>query len=409
VIVFQVHLICHPWDLLDEGVDEVLDRLQGELGVSGVCVPVVCPPLAVLRARPGAWPRVFRTRGGLFFAPREEHYQATRYAPVVSTWLKGRDPLRRIAEGCRKHNLACRAVVATSTAGRMTTRHPYGTAKTVFGDPWPDRLCLVNPDVQSFLVGVCRDLADNYGPTAIELTELHAGRIGERSGGLGPGFDMGPGGEALLRTCFCESCRQLDRTGSVDVASAARSAENRLLGVLETGRPIGQMASEVLAEDPALGAYVECQWRALTGLVRAVRNAVGCGLIVHAYDDLVSATAVPYPPRGDGAPLVDAVLTPVERPSGEHVESAARTALARAGPGTDAELQVPACALCGGTATSPDAAMLVRTLSRLAELGIASVNLDSYGQIPAAGLTGVKQAVRFAGRVARSDPAQPAG
>lgn len=406
--MFQVQLICHPWDLLDEGVDEVLDRLHGELGASGVCVPVVCPPLAVLRARPGAWPRIFRTRGGLFFAPQEEYYQATRCKPVVSTWLKGRNPLRQIADGCRKHKLACRAVVATSTAGRMTARHPHAMAKTVFGDPWPDRLCLVNPEVRSFFVAVCRDLADNYSPTAIELTELHPGRIGQPSAGFGAGFDIGPGGEALLRICFCESCRQLDQTGSVDVASAARSAEVHLSGVLETGRPIDQVASQVLSDDPALCAYVQSRWRALSELVRSVHNEVGCELIVHAYDDPVSATAAPYPLTDNGAPPVDAVLTPVEQPLGEHVESIARSASARAGPGTRVELQIPAWTLCGGTARSPEAAMLVRTLSRLAELGIASVNLDSYGQIPAAGLTGVKQAVRFARRVARGDPPQSA-
>ena len=155
--MLRVHLICHPWDLLDEGVDEVLARLHGELGVTGVCVPAVCAPLATLRTRPGVSPRIFRTRGGLFFAPGEDYYQATRCTPAVSTWLKGRNPLRRIADGCRKLGLDCRAMAACSTAGRIVARHPHAAAKTVFGDPWPDRLCPINPDAQAFLIAVCRD------------------------------------------------------------------------------------------------------------------------------------------------------------------------------------------------------------------------------------------------------------
>lgn len=415
--MFQVHLICHLWDLLDEGVDEVLDRLQGELGLAGVCVPVVCPPVALLRARPpGAPGRIFRSRGGLFFAPQEEYYQATRCKPVVSTWLKGRSAsagLRRVADGCRKHGLAFRVVVATSAAGRMTARNPHAAAKTVFGDSWPDRLCLVNPDVRSFVVGLCRDLADNYGPTAIELTELHVGRVGRRRAGAESvaGLDLGPGGRALLELCFCESCRQLDQdggprqAGGLDIASAVRSAEVRLSRVLETGRAIDQTANQVLGDDPALCAHVKSQWRALTDLVQTVRKEIACELIVHAYDDSVRAAADPCPLTDGGPAPLDAILIRhgwVEQPSGEDVESVARSAVARAGPGTRAELQIPVYELCQATvpdATQVAASVLVRTLSRLAELGIASVSLDSYGQVPASALTGVKQAVRFARRV----------
>ena len=30
---------CYLWDLLDEGVESVVDRLTGEIGATGVCVP----------------------------------------------------------------------------------------------------------------------------------------------------------------------------------------------------------------------------------------------------------------------------------------------------------------------------------------------------------------------------------
>jgi len=410
--VFEVQLICHAWDLVEEGVEEVLDRLAGELGVSGICVPVVCPPLALLRTLPGVSPRIFRTRGGLFFAPREEYYQATRCKPVVSSWLKGRDPLRRIVEGCREHGLSCRAVVATSTVGRMTGRYPHAAAKTVFGDPWDDRLCLVNPDVRSFLVAVCRDLADNYGLTGIELAELHAGRVGRPGGRIDAGFEMGRGGAALLGTCFCESCRQLGQVGggpALDVDAAVHWTEARLLDVFETGRPIDQPLSRVFAEDGPMRAYVEAQWKGVVELARSIRSAVGCELIVHAYGDAICAAGSPYP-LGDGQlpPLVDGVLTQVEGPVGADVAAIAEAGLLGSGPGARAELQIRAHRPDEGAGTPPDPALLVQTLSRLAEFGIASVDLDNYGQIPVALLPGLKQAVRFARRAAPEESERPA-
>ena len=360
----------------------------------------------VLRVRSAISPRIFRTRGGLFFAPQDDRYQATRCKPAVSTWLKGKNPLRRIADGCHKHDLALRVVLTCSMAGRTAARFPQAAAKTVFGDPWPDRLCLVNPDVQSLLIALCRDLTDNYDPTTIELAEMHPGRIAAAGDAPQTSLDLGPGGQSLLRTCFCESCRQLDRPGTnVDVAAAARSAETRLRRVLETGRPIDQPLHSALADDPSLSEYIRAQWRALAEMAANVRAETGREIVVHAYDDIVAADHDPYPPGGSAAPpAADAILTTVHHVPDNDLESIARAALTRGGATGRAELQVSAFHEDGATSTAPDASALVRMLPRLAALGLASVNLDNYGQIPEAGLDVVRQAVRFARRVPPGGP-----
>lgn len=405
--MFQVNMICHLWDLLDEGVGEVLDRLQGELGVSGVCVPVVCPPLAQLRCRPGAGPRIFRTRGGAFFTPQEAYYQATRCKPAASSWLKNRNPLQLVAEQCRKRKLDCRAVVHSSSAGLLARHHPQTAAKTVFGDAWPERVCLVNPDVQALLVGLCRDLAENYQLSAIEMRGFHTGRIRPDSLGFDPPFDLGPGGYALLQMCFCESCRQLADRGSevspgVGPESAARSAEVRLRRIFEAGPAAGGLDltwEQLLADDAPLRKHAASQWRALAGLLESIRRECDCPVILHTYDDLLQGAAGTHPLADGGAiGAAAAVLAHVRGTSQSETDEVARTVVGLAGPGQGAEVEIRPYVGQPADAEPTDAPALVRNLSRLVELGIRSVNLDNCGQIPESAWPGVKQAIRFARR-----------
>ena len=405
--MFQANMICHLWDLLDEGVEEVLDRLQGELGVSGVCVPVVCPPQAQLRCRPGAGPRIFRTRGGAFFAPQDAYYQATRCKPAASGWLKNRNPLQLVAEQCRKRKLDCRAVVHSSSTALLARRHAQAAAKTVFGDAWPERICLVNPDVQALLVGLCRDLAENYQLSAIELRGFHMGRIRPDSLGFDPPFDLGPGGYALLQMCFCESCRQRADSSSevshdLGPESAARSAETRLRRILEAGPATGGLGltpEQLLADDAPLREHAAGQWRALAGLLESICRECDCPVILHTYDDLIQGAARDHP-LADGEPIRGpaAVLAHVRSVSLSETEEVARTVVGLAGPGQGAEVEIRPYVGQPVDAEPTGAPALVRNLSRLVELGVRSVNLDDYGRIPEAAWPGVKQAIRFARR-----------
>jgi hypothetical protein len=399
--MFEVHMVCHLWDLLDGGIEETLDHLQGELGLTGVCVPVVCPPLALLRCRPDVSPRVFRTEGGVCFRPREECYKATRCRPVVAAWQKGRNVLGEVVEGCRKRGLTCRLSVCTSGAGRVASRHPDAAAKTVHGDPWPDRLCLINPDVQGLIAGLCKDLADNFSPTAIELTEFHTGRFGLSAAVCEWPFDLGPGGRALLSTCFCESCRQLgrDAPAGLDPSAAARSAEVRFERVFEAGRAMEAEPPQLLADDPPLRAHVERQWHSLAVLIRSIAAELPCGLFLYEYDDVIVTDKARHPLALEGAlDDVSGLVRSMPEVTGGDFDRAVQDALTRAGPNHRVELSIAAWPMRSNRTGGSDSPSLVRTLSRAAELGVAGVTLETYGQIPGSGLTAVKQAVRFARR-----------
>ena len=164
--MFRSYIVSHLADLVDAGVEECLDRVQG-VGASGVSVAVTSGALGELRSAAQATPRVFRSRGGFFFQPNDEYYGDTRLKPIVSTWLKGRNPLEKVVDACRRRGLELRRRLSAFEVGRIARRYPEAAAQTVFGDPAPTTLCPASPDVRALLRATVDDLSKAHAPTAI--------------------------------------------------------------------------------------------------------------------------------------------------------------------------------------------------------------------------------------------------
>ncbi len=397
---FGVNLICHLEDLATDGVDEVLDRAQGELGVTGICLPAVTPTGSRLRVGRDHSLRIIHSKGGLMFNPSGAHYAATRCRPAPCTEFKSRDLFARVVEASRKRDLGCRAVVYAATAGRLVSQNPQAAAKTVFGDPWPERACLVNPDVQAFVAAVCDDLTAHHDLTGIELGEFHVGRCNQVTAGVESWLHAGIAGPTLLGICFCESCRQLTTSASdaaVDPEAAANSVRFRIECRSTSASGLAETAGEAPWQDAALCAYLSVQWRSLAAALGAIRGPDGCDLIVRVYDDAIipSGRAGRAPLEGAGR-RPDAIVAAAL--SGDHksAEHAAEVALTQAQGSARAEVLMRAYPPDGDWYTAGPA--LVKTLPGLAERGIGAVELDNYGAIAPAGLGPIRQAVRFARR-----------
>src|SRR5262245_51135611 len=104
--MFSCHVHCQPWDLLSEGVDAVLDLIQGQMGAGGLTVPVVCggtPP--VFRPHAQALPRVLHSSGGVYFNPQAQRYRISRIDPPLASEVRRRDLLAMACERCADRGL----------------------------------------------------------------------------------------------------------------------------------------------------------------------------------------------------------------------------------------------------------------------------------------------------------------
>lgn len=381
-----VNVLCHLWDLVDEGIDAALDVLQGRIGVGGIAVPVSAGATRHLRFMAGVSPRWFTSRGGVFFQPERGRYANTRCAPVMSDWLKGRNPLARVAEACRQRGLALRAVVECIEMGRLAERYPFAARKNVFGDLAGSQICLVNPDVAELIRALSGDVRANYGIDTIELCGLDAMWPPRPDAST----EIGLGARQLMALCFCESCRQSALAAGVDVDAAARSTTVRLDKLFRTGRPIESSLAAQAADDPPLSSFLAWYRDRVGELFRSVTDRCECRII--------SRTRSVRQPEELGIDGVysqgaHAVACDFAGWETEPLAAIVQRATALVKPGSDVELHLR---LERYFASEPQA--LVRNLTRAAELGAASANLDCYGHIPAEGVEVVKQAARFARR-----------
>ncbi|RJO64130.1 MAG: hypothetical protein C4523_18870 [Myxococcales bacterium] len=391
-IMFNVCMLCYLWDLEDEGIDEVLDRIQGQVGVDGVAVVAASGPLAQLRRRPSAQSRLMRSRGGFYFQPDDAKYAATRCKPVVSNWLKARNPLSKVAEACVRRGLPLRAVVDTRRIGRLAARYPAVSVKSAFGDVSPGCASLANRDFVELLRALIGDLASNYSVATIELRHLDRLFDTDLLDSIPYADALGPAGKELFSVSFCESSMQSALQAGVDAEAARRSAQVTLSRAIDSSSPLGPSLDALLGGDPILAGYVAHQRGVQASVLRTLSAAAPCELALHVtpaapIDDLLAGlsaesrlTAVMYRTEEPGDSSATGSFDAVRRscsPSGS----------------VRCEAVIPAW-----RPDSDEESALVRTVQQLANRGADGVTLDHYGIMTDRELTAAKQGVRFAKR-----------
>jgi hypothetical protein len=381
--MFNAFLRAYPWDLVDGDLDATLDQLRGDIGLTGLSVWAASPPVCYLRPRP-IEPRFVRDHGGLFFHPDGQRYSGTRCKPTVAAWLRGKDPIPRIAAACtERHGLSLRLVVSGSRTGRLAERYPEMACKNAYDGVSVERVCLSNPDVQSWLTSLTSELARFEGISGATISDFVLGGCdgGALQTGFGSGF--GPVETALLSLCFCESCHQGAQSKGVDVLAARRTVRSLVDGALQSGRATDASVAAVIADAPALADFAR---RGVDQLGLLWERMVGASPVEILLDR--DAGGIGVWPDGDQAHKPQrTVITGVS--SGEQLGLAFdRDALRN-------ELRMGAPLVQGLPASD-----LVRLVSDAAETGFTGVEFDDYGSLAEASFTPLKQAVRFARRTA---------
>jgi hypothetical protein len=238
-------------DLVDEGTDVVLDRLQrgGLDGLSMACnyhhSRDVFPHNPVHRVR--------FMQGGVFFRPERSKYESLLLQPDVPGWVLEDDPLENVCRAASRRGLAVRAWTNNMHSTNLASANPSCSVQNAFGDEYITTLCPANPDVRAYVRTLNTDLAryplDALLVESICYMPFDHGYHHERC--LVP---ISPLAKFLLGLCFCRHCvaavnaqgargeklrayvaEQLDRhlagePSDVDNAELSRQSVERLAG-----------------------------------------------------------------------------------------------------------------------------------------------------------------------------------
>jgi hypothetical protein len=215
---FEVSASLYAWELHDEGVERVLDNLQGMAAVNSVYLIGVMHP----ERRPyggGVFPHnPVRPTWTAEDARCYWHPDLARYGrikPRLSDhdWLNQTDWVRVLVDAARRRGL--RVGVENSHAlvdkGRAEGEFADCAGRDIHGGithvrPWLRPLCPNHPDVTAYAASLYSDLAVNYGVDYVMSAIVSFEEGGpERAG------------------CFCRSCHQAAQAQGFDLAQAQRA------------------------------------------------------------------------------------------------------------------------------------------------------------------------------------------
>ncbi|WP_129113803.1 hypothetical protein [Halegenticoccus tardaugens] len=263
-------LWAYPWDLLDEGVDRVVDRLI-DLGVTEVNLATnyhsVQPFLPHNPRR-----KTFFARASSYFRPGDAY---GRLSPVSNEVMDGDDWVARIDERLADTPLALNSWTVGCHNSRLGMRHPDVTLTNPFGDPLVFGLCPSHPDVRAYLLALVRDLTDRFSFERVELETFdyfHGSGFGWHHDKFHA--ELGMLGEFLFGLCFCDHCRENARVAGVDVGCARESCRETIVDLAEGRLPADVDVAEWFERHPEVRAYAAARTDTLGSLFADLADVV---------------------------------------------------------------------------------------------------------------------------------------
>jgi len=218
---FEVSASLYAWELHDEGVERVLDNLQGMAAVNSVYLIGVMHP----EHRPlggGVFPHnPVRATWNAEDARCYWHPDPRRYGrikPRLSdyAWLSGTDWLQTLAEAARRRGLRLGVENSHALVDRARAEGEFAdcACRDLQGGivqvrPWLRPLCPNHPDVRAYVLALYSELAERY-------------RIDYAQSAIVSFEEGGPGRAG----CFCPSCHKAAAARGLDLA-AVRAALRR--------------------------------------------------------------------------------------------------------------------------------------------------------------------------------------
>ncbi len=393
--MFACDVHCYPWDLTDEGIGEVLDRLRDRIGATALTLVGACDAVEYFRPHVGVEPRWVRNPGGVFFEIEQDGFAATRIKPPLWDSSRRQDFFGRVSEGCADRKMEMQIRLCLFRSRRIVGRHPEVACKNVFGMPSRYAMCPHHPDVREYAMALIRELhrADNVAGIVLEDASSPRATDAESYWSATSVLNSEPAG--LLNLCFCESSQQEAAKNGVDVEAAKRGA----VAILDRGCQVGA-EPEVDGRNwsdrnPAVARYeawTQTQW---TRLLQELRSSGHKRFVLNAAREnfgLSNSKASSWPAEGDDRILLSAFDFVAHQ---ENLEGNSGT---EGGfhqiPRSQWELLLPWCE------DSPeDAPATVREISRCAEAGMAGVSIDHYAAIREDQYDWIHQGLRRARRI----------
>jgi|GEM_PF-3896805 len=226
--MFPFFVEAYPWDVVSRSGQQRLERLRGEVGMTGVAICASMPPFVEMR-RLGNRVDVLRSAGGLLYHPQEGAFSSLRCQPIAASIAEGLKAMPRALDVCDQLGLDVRFVASVLRCGGMARRYGELVAVNALGAKSQDCLCASHDDVRAY----ARNLAGSFRrlrkDSQIVVSDMVSGcddvLCAPRNCDV-TSLDLTRQG--LLTWCFCDACVETARGEGVDVDRVQRTVQQTI-------------------------------------------------------------------------------------------------------------------------------------------------------------------------------------
>lgn len=293
-------LYCFGTDVLDEGIDVVLERVRAA-GLDGITMA------AKYHAVSDLYPHNPRRRQasvtpGCYFVPEPRRYG--EIVPSPHELLDGRDLLAELCSRAARHGLGVSAWAVALHHDDAAPGTP-GLCRNCFGEEVAGTLCPSGAAGRDLVVGLVTDLC-RYDLAAIRLESVHFH-------GLGHGHhherlleDYGELARFVLGLCFCAACRGRADAGGLDgdeLTARARAYLEAVLSGSVAPQPFSNDALASVCGEAAI-AFLALRSAAVSSLVaEVVPIASGKQIALSVIDPSIATASYATGELGPPSPL----------------------------------------------------------------------------------------------------------
>ena len=289
----EVVASLYAWDLLDEGLEPMLDFLEAETLTNSTYLVALMHdekrPLTDFYYPHNPRRKVYWTEDSrAYWTPRPESYERSRIKPRLSdnAELQGRDWLQELIDASRRRGMTVGAELSHTWVDKERTRGELADCvqRDIYGNSFDQQICFNHPDVRAYGIALYGDLATHYDIDFIMtcVRGFNPGRTQPWANSSTDDVQRLIG--ITLGGCFCAHCRQaaeqrginwnamVDRlrwlADGYDRYNARQAFELNLLWN-SSATP-----TSLLAEIPELYAFLKFRSDSLTEFFGQIRQAV---------------------------------------------------------------------------------------------------------------------------------------
>lgn len=221
----EVATSLYAWDLLDEGVEPILDAVQEHAQCNSTYLVALMHdekrPLTDFYYPHNPKRLVYWTEDSrAYWKPNPDFYRNSRIKPRPSDReeLRSTDWLQQLIDASRRRNMYTGAELSHTWLDKERAREEFADVVQVdiYGRPFDQQICFNNPDVRAYGIALYTDLVANYDIDMVQtcVRGFNPGRTQPWAASAASEVQRLTG--TVLGGCFCEHCRAAAESRGID-------------------------------------------------------------------------------------------------------------------------------------------------------------------------------------------------